>query len=123
MAPIVYGTNLDRWDLIRLTWTEQPAHRLGLPKRPQASQSTMSALYSNTRSITGRKHRGLVQIPRLAIVDALRSMDEDIHAICSLMGPSARCLRGTQTMAPIAATYESAFFNLDTYRRKRLCLD
>ena len=121
VAPIVYGTNLDRWDLIssyldlnnqRIVWA--------YPSAPGVTANDECLIFQYTiRSPDGSigawsKYRGW------SIVDAVRSKDEDIHALFNDGTVGTLSTGNTDNGTPISATYESAFFNLDTYRRKRI---
>ena len=121
MAPIVYGTNLDRWDLIsayldlnnqRIVWA--------YPSAPGITVNDECLVFQYTIRSPDGSIGAWSKYEDWQIVDALRSMDEDIHAIMSDGTISTLSTGNDDNGTPIAATYESAFFNLDTYRKKRL---
>lgn len=125
VATIVYGTNTSRWDLIsayldlnnqRIVWA--------FPSAPGVTANDQCLVFQYTiRSPDGSigawsKYEGW------NIVDAVRSEDHDIHALFQ-DGTIRTLSAGNYDNGPIGnstilATYESAFFNLDTYRKKRL---
>ena len=125
VAPIVYGTNLDRWDLIaayldlnnqRIVWA--------YPSAPGVTTNDECLVFQYTIKSPDGSIGAWSKYRDWPIVDALRSMDEDIHALFS--DGTVRTLsignydNGPVGDSTIVASYESAFFNLDTYRRKRL---
>ena len=120
VAPIVYGTNLDRWDLIaayldlnnqRIVWA--------YPSAPGVTVNDECLVFQYTIKSPDGSIGAWSKYRDWPIVDALRSMDEDIHALFSDGTINTLSIGDDDNSTPIAATYESAFFNLDTYRRKR----
>ena len=121
VAPIVYGTNLDRWDLItayldlnnqRIVWA--------YPSAPGVTTNDECLVFQYTIKSPDGSIGAWTKYRDWPVVDALRSMDEDIHALFSDGTINTLSIGNDDKGTAIAATYESAFFNLDTYRRKRL---
>lgn len=121
VSPIIYGTNLDRWDLIT-SYLDEKNQRI-VWAYPSSSTGTVNdeclVFQYTIRNPDGSigawsKYRGW------PIVESLRSKDKTIHAIFSDGSIADLSVGNTDNGTPITATYESAFFNLDTYRNKRL---
>jgi len=121
VAPIVYGTNLDRWDLIaayldlnnqRLVWA--------YPSAPGVTSNDECLIFQYTIKSPDGSLGAWSKYEDWSIIDAVRSKDEDIHALFNDGTLNILSVGNTDNGTAIAASYESAFFNLDTYRQKRL---
>jgi hypothetical protein len=121
VAPIVYGTNLDRWDLIcayldlknqRIVWS--------YPNAPGITVNNEQLVFQYTIRSPDGSIGAWSKYSGWPVVEALRSKDSDIHALFSDGSFNILSTGNTDNGTAIAAVYESAFFNLDTYRKKRL---
>lgn len=121
VAPIVYGTNMSRWDLIcayldiknqRIVWA--------YPSSSTGVVNDECLVFQYTIRNPDGSIGAWTKYREWPVVEALHSAHQDVHAIFSDGTIADLSTGNTDNGTPIAATYESAFFNLDTYRNKRL---
>lgn len=121
VAPIVYGTNLERWDLIS-SYLDLANQRIvwAYPSAPGVTVNDECLVFQYTIRNPDGSIGAWTKYRNWPLVEAVRSADEVIHGIFSDGTINTLSVGNTDGGSPITATYESAFFNLDTYRRKRL---
>ena len=121
VSPIVYGSNTNRWDLIsayldlnnqRIVWA--------FPGTPSDTYNNTCLVFQYTIMAPDGSIGAWTKYGSWNVVQAIRCADNTISALLQDGTINTLSTGTTDNGAAITGTYQTAFFSLDTYRKKRL---